>query len=136
MQDFLIFPAFLLLLIWMLFRSFTRAIRTMARNPDLRMMLLTVLALLAGGTYVFHRVERWDVLDSLYYCVITLTTVGYGDVTPQTDLGKAVAIVYILLGIGVIMAFVTTLAQVAVAQVKETHGARLGARRHGQDRPE
>lgn len=133
MQDFVIFPAVALLIIWMIARRFTSVIRYMAKSPELRTLFLSAVTLLAGGTYVFHRVEQWDVLDSLYYCVITLTTVGYGDMTPHTSVGKTMAIVYILMGLGVIMAFVTTVAQVSIAQAKEFQDALLEARRRGSD---
>lgn len=40
--------------------------------------------------------------------MITLTTIGYGDLSPQTDLGKLFTILYILVGIGIILNFIHT----------------------------
>ena len=40
------------------------------------------------------------------YGVLTLTTIGYGDLVPYTDTGKIFTIVYVFLGLGVILAFV------------------------------
>ena len=48
-------------------------------------------------------VERWSFLDSLYMTVITLTTVGYGEVYPLDTNGKIYAIVLILVGAGVVL---------------------------------
>jgi len=46
--------------------------------------------------------EEWSWLDAIYFCVVTVSTVGYGDFTPTTTLGKWLAIIYMLLGIALI----------------------------------
>jgi voltage-gated potassium channel len=43
-----------------------------------------------------------DIPTSIYWAVVTLTTVGYGDVAPQTPLGQTLATVVMLLGYGII----------------------------------
>lgn len=58
------------------------------------------------GTLLFHFLENWRWIDSLYFCVTTLTTVGYGDFSPQTDVGKIVFVFYILTGLGILFAFI------------------------------
>lgn len=60
------------------------------------------------GTFAYRYLEGWSYIDSLYFSVITLSTIGYGDFSPQTTGGKLFTIFYILLGIGVILAFVNT----------------------------
>jgi len=54
---------------------------------------------IALGTVFYHFVEHLKWLDSLYFTVVTLATVGYGDITPKTDAGKLFTIFYILIGI-------------------------------------
>lgn len=69
--------------------------------------IVAVIALLTLGTGVvfYHFVENLSWLNSLYFCTVTLTTVGYGDITPKTDLGKLFTVFYILGGIGIIATF-------------------------------
>ncbi|MGB0255380.1 MAG: potassium channel family protein, partial [Flavobacteriaceae bacterium] len=54
-------------------------------------------------------IEGWSWLDSLYFSVITLTTIGYGDFSPQTNLGKLFTMAYIIIGVALILGFVNTL---------------------------
>ena len=78
-----------------------------------KFQLLTVLTLfiLSVGTIFYHFVERLSVLDSVYFSVVMLTTVGFGDITPKTDIGKLFTIFYILIGVGIILAFVNATVQ-------------------------
>lgn len=64
--------------------------------------ILGLLAILiACGTVFFHFVEGWSLLDSYFFTVVTLSTVGYGNLVPATALGKIGTTVLIFLGIGV-----------------------------------
>lgn len=73
--------------------------------------IISILALitLLFGTVFYHIVEKLSWLDSWYFSVITLATVGYGDFTPKTDLGKLFTTFYVLIGIGIIVTFTTSL---------------------------
>jgi Ion channel len=68
---------------------------------------------------------------------VTLTTVGYGDLSPTTTGTQIFTIVYILTGFGVLVALLTAVAQ-QYMQHKSEPGrarARIQARRHRGDRP-
>ena len=82
--------------------------------------------MLGLGTWFYSLVEGWSLLDSLYFSVITLTTVGYGDFSPSTVAGKIFTIFYIFVGIGLILSFLNAIAE------RSTEGRRglLGRRRH------
>ena len=57
---------------------------------------------------MFYRfVEDLVWVDSIYFSVITLTTVGYGDFSPTTTTGKVFTIFYVLAGIGIFVAVIT-----------------------------
>ena len=61
--------------------------------------VLIVIGFLALGTIGFHYIEGTGTWwDALYFSCVTLTTVGYGDMTPSTDGGKILAIFFILIG--------------------------------------
>ena len=90
---------------------FVRILRNAMRDAQFRGLAGSVALVLAAGTTFYPLVEDWSVLDSLYFSVITLTTVGFGDFAPETATGKIFTILYIFVGLGFIMAFVTTIVQ-------------------------
>ena len=63
--------------------------------------------------------EGWDWLDSLYFCVVTMATVGYGDFHPITPLGKILAMIFIVLGLGVLVGFAQQLLSHMLADIEE-----------------
>src|ERR687897_2106272 len=115
--------------------STLRAIWTLRR--DRQFVSLAVLAGVAiiSGTGFYSLVEGLRLVDALYFSVVTLTTVGYGDFAPETDVGKLFTAVYVLVGVGILLAFVTTVAA-KVAQMpllpppksRPTRGDGLGRR--------
>ena len=86
---------------------FTRTLVSFWKDPEYRDLLATTLIVLAMGTAVYHYLEGWSWLDSAYFSVITFTTVGYGDFSPQRR-GKAFTILYIVIGVGIILSFINT----------------------------
>ena len=93
----------------LLFVSLGRLYRDMFKQAETRALLVLSALILVGGVIFYMRVEHWGLLDALYFCVVTLGTVGYGDITPKTDLGKAFTTLYILVGLSVIGGFLATM---------------------------
>jgi voltage-gated potassium channel len=111
-------PALLALAVALIPLRFTRAFRRSLRDPDFRSLF--ALVTLAGGTIFYRVVEGWSLLDCFYFSSMTLATVGYGDLVPTTPAGKLFTVFYVFAGVGIILAFVQTVARASVAQRDET----------------
>ncbi|MFZ5427252.1 MAG: potassium channel family protein [Thermodesulfobacteriota bacterium] len=66
---------------------------------------------LAGGTVGIHLVEGHPLFDSFYFCIVTMSTVGYGDIHPWTPAGKAIAMALIFAGVGTFVGVVEAVAE-------------------------
>lgn len=85
-----------------------KTIISFLKDSSYRNLLTTSIIVLAIGTLSYSYLEWWTFIDSLYFSVITLTTIGYGDLYPQTVEGKLFTIFYIFIGIGIILSFINT----------------------------
>lgn len=82
-----------------------------AWDPATRGVVVLALLTLATGTFFYRWSEGWGYVDALYFSVTTLTTIGFGDLSPSSTGAKLFTIAYSLTGIGIIAAFVTALAR-------------------------
>ncbi|MAG18366.1 MAG: hypothetical protein CL944_02750 [Candidatus Diapherotrites archaeon] len=88
---------------------FVKAVWRGFRGAETEALILLLTVTLGIGTIFYNQVEQWSLLDSLYFTVITLTTVGYGDLAPQTNLGKLFTIGYVFLGLILILGFINSI---------------------------
>ena len=72
----------------------------MDRTTHLIIVVLFSVLLVALGTVGYMLIENWSMLDSLYMTVITLSTIGYGEVHAVSQTGRIFTLVLIFLGVG------------------------------------
>ena len=72
---------------------------------SLKLQLIVAISALTGliavGTIVYHQLEHWSWVSSFYFSACTVTTVGYGDLTPTTDASRLFTAFYALIGVGI-----------------------------------
>lgn len=64
-------------------------------------IITSLVAVILIGTVFFRHVEGWSWVDSYFFTVITLSTVGYGSLVPATALGKIFTTIFIFVGLGI-----------------------------------
>jgi Trk K+ transport system NAD-binding subunit len=99
----------------------------------LRIVLALVLALVVAGTTYFAIAKSLSPISSLYFTVVTLSTVGYGDINLLSDPApvKVVGIVFIMLGASVIAIFFAVLTDTIVgARLAQVLGSVRGRMRN------
>jgi voltage-gated potassium channel Kch len=97
-------------------RALLGSLRDVWRTARGRMIITALLVLVGLATTFFRLVEGWSWIDSLYFTVVTLTTVGYGDISPTHDVSKLFTILLILVGVGAVLAFLDFLVKHTAAR--------------------
>lgn len=85
-------------------------------------MLTVLVALGAGGLFALLEPESRTFGDAVWWAIVTITTIGYGDIYPETALGRIAGVVVMLVGIG----FVAILTAAIAAHFVETQEPDLG----------
>lgn len=105
-----------------LFRSISRGLRDALADRKVRGLLSFTGAMILTATLVFSFIEGWSLLDAAFFAVVTISTVGYGDLVPQTLAGRLFCMFYILLGLGVFVAAAGAVAAAVIRRSEETEG--------------
>ena len=72
----------------------------------LKFYLIVFLIIIIFGTLAFSFVENMTLVEAVYFNIVTIATVGYGDIHPVTPAGRVLAIVLIILGVGTFLGVV------------------------------
>ncbi|MDU8926888.1 potassium channel family protein [Alisedimentitalea sp. MJ-SS2] len=84
-----------------------------------RIVVSLLVMVVAGGTVFFRFVEGWSWIDAYFFTVVTLSTVGYGNLVPATALGKVFTTVFIFVGLGIFAFAIQQFAEYAVKRRQE-----------------
>ena len=105
------------------------------KDPELRALFHLLLLLLLSGTVFYTQVEGWSVVDALYFSVITMATIGYGDLTPETTFGKVFTMFYALTSVGVFVALAAKIGAVLLRKRTQRERKRMSGkgRRSGKE---
>ncbi|WP_456368340.1 potassium channel family protein [Thermococcus sp.] len=76
---------------------------------------ITVVLLSVVFAFLFAYFENLDIFTAFYWAVITMATIGYGDITPKTEAGRIVAMVAAVAGISTFTAFISLLAEFMIS---------------------
>ena len=100
-------------------------------QPDIKDVsrLIKVLIPILGafvtfGVVFYHLVEKWSWFDSLWFTIVTIATIGYGDFVPRTVEGKVFTMLYVFVGIGLFIFVANTFLRYQALRSLEAHKLR------------
>jgi hypothetical protein len=104
-----------------LLRAIWHGVRT---DEEFRILLYMLLILLGSATLFYASIEHWSIVDSFYFSVMTMATIGYGDLAPTTDMSKLFTVIFAVLSIGVFAAVVSKIVAIMLERKKQRHNKR------------
>lgn len=93
-------------------------------NGFMYLVIVTVILVLLGAE-IYSVAENTNYFDSIWWAIATTTTVGYGDISPHTEVGRFVAVILMLLGIGLIGSVTSTVTAFFVEEKNDSQNDKL-----------
>lgn len=101
-----------------------RAIAVGVRAPKVRTLLGATTMIAVAGALVYQWLEGWSFIDAFYFSVVSMATVGYGDLAPVTTAGRLFTIGFLVVGIGIFVLAVSALAQAVLEEFRRVQRER------------
>jgi len=98
----------------------TRGIGVAFKDGRVKGILAFTVGMILWASVFYHFVEGWSWLDSVYFSVVTISTVGFGDFAPETAAGKIFTMAYISVGLGIFVTAASTVADTILSQEDES----------------
>jgi hypothetical protein len=113
-----------------LLAQYPAAIRSLAqllRHPRHQAFVVALVVIVTVGVVFYSVTEGWSIIDSFYFTVIALSTIGFGDLVPSSEASRLFTALYALVGVGVIGTAVHLLVINARAVAEQARGGRDAA---------
>ena len=98
--------------------GFIHLLKALTRDRVFRFQMPLVAGLIGGGALFYTLVEHFHPIDSVYFCVIMLATIGFGDFAPVTHVGKLFTIFYVIIGIAIVSSLIANIVTVYQREVR------------------
>lgn len=82
----------------------------------LKISLVAFVVVMVLGTIGFMAIEKKNLVDAGYFVIVTMATVGYGDIHPVTDVGKIFSVLLIVMGVGTFLGVVASVTETMLAR--------------------
>ena len=107
-----------------LFARFKDDSRLFFKTNHFGYVLITTIILIVLGALAMSYLENIDIGDSIWWSFVTTTSVGYGDIYPTTNLGRIIAILLMITGLGFVGMLSGTIATYFLAEKKSKNSYR------------
>jgi hypothetical protein len=119
-----ILSSFLLAYLYVKGGYFSKELPFRLRRHHIAAIWIIVAVLIYGTMASLHIGHQYDPdiespIQALYYTIITISTVGYGDYVPKTDVARLFTISLIIIGVGCFLAAITILFQPLIRKLEE-----------------
>lgn len=99
-------------------RTFSKSKKFFNTNGFKYICITAVIAILFSSIAISY-VEKMNFIDAIWWSFVTATTVGYGDISPDSNIGRIIAALLMLVGIGLIGSLTSTITSFFIAERKK-----------------